>query len=671
MVVEAARFRITGDNSDYTNSLSDAEKKTDSFRDSVVANFREGVTGAGVAAFTAIAASAAAATAAYAVQAEAIDDLAKQSTRLAVPIERLEALRLAAELSGVSVQSMDRALRDVAIRTSRAAKGTGEAATAIRQLGLRAQDLAKLRPDQLMITYAEAIAKLENQTDKARITTDLFGESAVELLALFADGSDGIAGAIELVDDYGLSLSRVDARRVEQANDAIAIASKKSVAFARQAVVAFAPVVTAVADVFTKSTGRADKFRMVMEDVATTAANVMDDVKLTAEITKGSLELVLSEYLRFLSSSVIRTTKVLDFLTSVPRKILGFFGVDVSAARSATELFGNALSGTADELERASKKTIAQALANREVFKTALEAARAQAELGGQADAAPQAPVAIEDPKIAEMREKELAREAERREAALERLERSFFDEQELLAASLNTRLELIQEFEDAKILSQERGNELRVASVRDAEAQIAALERKAALQSIRTEAATSNQRIKIAKGVGNLLTAIATGVAAKNEAIAKAAFIVEKAIAIAQTIVQTQVASTRALAELGPIAGPPAAAAIQVAGGLAVAAIVATAVGGLASPGGGGAGSINIPETSTRSSTPFEGTPAQTAADLPDDRLGAEEITVQVLTFSDDEVDTLIDRLATGVRERDRVFIDPNTRQASLIGGT
>src|SRR6185436_15209579 len=90
--------------------------------------------------------------------------------------------------------------------------------------------------------------------------------------------------------------------------------------------------------------------------------------------------------------------------------------------------------------------------------------------------------------------------------------------------------------------------------------------------------------------------------VGGKSKAAAVAAIALNKALMIAQTIQNTSAAAMRALAELGPIAGPPVAAGIEAWGAVQIGLIAATGLvqGGAAlSSGsapeissGGGAGS-------------------------------------------------------------------------------
>ena len=78
---------------------------------------------------------------------------------------------------------------------------------------------------------------------------------------------------------------------------------------------------------------------------------------------------------------------------------------------------------------------------------------------------------------------------------------------------------------------------------------------------------------------------------ARKRTDVGKALFIGSQALAASEVFFNTQVASMKAVAELGPIAGPPVAAGIQMSGNLSIAAIAATTLGSLASSSGGGGG--------------------------------------------------------------------------------
>jgi hypothetical protein len=104
---------------------------------------------------------------------------------------------------------------------------------------------------------------------------------------------------------------------------------------------------------------------------------------------------------------------------------------------------------------------------------------------------------------------------------------------------------------------------------------------------------------------------------AGKSMAAAIAVIAINKGLSIAQTINATAVATMRAFADLGPIAGPIAAAEIQSLGAIQIGLIAATGIAQVASLGGGGAslGSPANPVNTTDSGFGAPFTPASATA--------------------------------------------------------
>jgi len=92
----------------------------------------------------------------------------------------------------------------------------------------------------------------------------------------------------------------------------------------------------------------------------------------------------------------------------------------------------------------------------------------------------------------------------------------------------------------------------------------------------------TANSKISIAKGLG---TALLNMAGASNQAI----FLATQGLDMALAVMSGYAAGARALAELGPIAGPPVAAKMVAYGYWSAAAIGATAIGQMAASGSGG----------------------------------------------------------------------------------
>lgn len=191
------------------------------------------------------------ATAALTISAaRSADQLAKTADKIGATTQALAGLQYAAELSGVSTETMNMALQRMTRRVSEAAMGTGEAKAALFELGLNAQELEQLPLDVQMGMIADAMKGVGSQADRVRIAMKLFDSEGVALVNTLAGGSEELKQLAYEADVLGLAISRVDAAKIEEANDSIFRAKQVFTGLGNQLATAFAPIVTAVATDF-------------------------------------------------------------------------------------------------------------------------------------------------------------------------------------------------------------------------------------------------------------------------------------------------------------------------------------------------------------------------------------------------------------------------------------
>ncbi len=171
----------------------------------------------------------------------AVDALGKMSDRLGIATEDLAALQLGAKLSGLEITAMEKAVQKMVGGVADAANGTGEAANAIKDLGLNADELARLAPDKQLRAIADAIKDVRKQSDRVRIAGDLFGERGIAMLQMIQNGSAGLDDFARAAEKAGTAISRYDASKVEQMNDAITKMQEAATGFARRLAVQVAP----------------------------------------------------------------------------------------------------------------------------------------------------------------------------------------------------------------------------------------------------------------------------------------------------------------------------------------------------------------------------------------------------------------------------------------------
>jgi hypothetical protein len=144
----------------------------------------------------------------------------------------------------------------------------------------------------------------------------------------------------------------------------------------------------------------------------------------------------------------------------------------------------------------------------------------------------------------------------------------------------------------------------------------------------------------------------ITSAILGHNDTLGKLLFIGSQALSASEVFFNTQVASMKAIAELGPVAGPPVAASIQASGNLSIAAIAATTLGSLA--GGGGGSSISSGGASSSSQQQqSDFAPETSTLDITEQT--EEGIQEMRLVITDESGNLFLDGIAGGLEERTR----------------
>lgn len=198
---------------------------------------------------------------------ESIDNLAKTADKIGATTEALSGLRHAAELTGVSSNTLDMAMQRLTRRVSEAAEGTGEAKGALIELGINAAALEKLPLDVQMNVIADAMQGVGSQADRVRIAMKLFDSEGVSLVNTLAGGSESLKAMAAEAEHLGITISRVDAAQIEQANDAVTRAQGVFTGLGNQLATAFSPLIQEVADSFRQAALDSEDFGSIGQRV--------------------------------------------------------------------------------------------------------------------------------------------------------------------------------------------------------------------------------------------------------------------------------------------------------------------------------------------------------------------------------------------------------------------
>lgn len=268
---------------------------------------------------------------------QTVDALAKMSSRLGIATEDLIGLRYAAGLSGVGVSQLEMGLQRMTRRIAEAAMGTGEAVGALETLGLSAQTLSGMSPDEQFRAVADAMQQINGRSEQVRLAFKLFDSEGVALINTLKGGSEALRETQKEAEALGLTFSNIDAAQIEAANDSV---SKLQAAFkgvSDQVTIGLAPALDGIARSLTSS------FK-----------NIKKDIDLSSESFKWFVNIMGlgADALHFLKIGWKTVQAVSsDFITEIVRGLMGLSG----ALDDVLEAMGVGATGITENLQYMSR----------------------------------------------------------------------------------------------------------------------------------------------------------------------------------------------------------------------------------------------------------------------------------------------------------------------------
>lgn len=191
---------------------------------------------------------------------EAGDQIAKMSTRLGASTEALSEYRLVASKASIDFSTLTMGWQRMTRRISEAAQGTGEAKDALRELGLDAQKLNAVAPDQQFEALADALMRVEGPADRVRLAMKLFDSEGVALIQTMGGGAAGIREVREEAVKAGMSMSGEAAKGAEEYANAVAELRGGFSGLAETIVLDAAPALTQIVDAMSESRDKTQDF---------------------------------------------------------------------------------------------------------------------------------------------------------------------------------------------------------------------------------------------------------------------------------------------------------------------------------------------------------------------------------------------------------------------------
>ncbi|MEM8783894.1 MAG: hypothetical protein AAGE65_13700 [Planctomycetota bacterium] len=179
---------------------------------------------------------------------DSIDRNAKFADSLGIPTQALGGMRHAATITGTAQTTLDKGLQRLTRTLGEATRGYGTGSQALQRLGLDIDQVAGQRPDLALGVIADRLNEIEDPAERAALAYGVFGRQGQEMLNFLALGSEGLALQSAEAERLGLTFNRVDAAKVEEANDAMARVRGVVTGLNQRLTIELAPAIEAVAN---------------------------------------------------------------------------------------------------------------------------------------------------------------------------------------------------------------------------------------------------------------------------------------------------------------------------------------------------------------------------------------------------------------------------------------
>lgn len=184
------------------------------------------------------------------------DDMSKSAQKFGVPIERLTAYNHAAEMSGVSIESLGTGLRRLSQNMDEATKGNKTAVAMFKDLGIEVKDAAgNMRPTEAVLAdVSDVLAGMPDGAAKTALAMKLLGKSGADMIPMLNGGSAALNAMVEEARSYGLVIDAKTGKAAENFNDNLSRLSKTVSGIAIQVMANLAPALERISDMAVKAT---------------------------------------------------------------------------------------------------------------------------------------------------------------------------------------------------------------------------------------------------------------------------------------------------------------------------------------------------------------------------------------------------------------------------------
>ena len=269
---------ITARDVNFTSELTKAKNATASFGSSFASSASRVVSGAAL--------IAAASTAVYvgisqvSQSLERLGGAADAAAKLGLQNmpEFLQGLQYSASLVGVQADSVTSSLSKLFRTIAEANAGSKSDRDILSALGLSASSLGGMTPDKVVLRVADALDKVADSGERARLAVALFGKSGGDMVNVLRGGSSAVSGGIREAQSLGVARTAGELAKADAAGDSLDRMRASIDGLWNELTVSISPAITSVANAIT------EYIKTLKGDAATNESRSKETVAVTAAL---------------------------------------------------------------------------------------------------------------------------------------------------------------------------------------------------------------------------------------------------------------------------------------------------------------------------------------------------------------------------------------------------
>ncbi|MCA0387591.1 MAG: hypothetical protein LCH52_03765 [Bacteroidetes bacterium] len=212
---------------------------------------------------------------------DTMDKISKMSSKTGFSTESLSALKYAAELSDVSLETLEKSF----IKLSKSVDGNSPA---FQKLNINLKDSnGTLKSNEtILMDVADAFAGMEDGATKTALATEIFGKAGADMIPLLNGGSEAIRAQMIEAENLGITFDSVSAKKAERFNDSLTTLTNAAKGFTQELVLALMPAIDDLSGGMETASGKSTSLKDKLTPLQAIARGIAVGFMLVVEAVK-------------------------------------------------------------------------------------------------------------------------------------------------------------------------------------------------------------------------------------------------------------------------------------------------------------------------------------------------------------------------------------------------